>query len=405
MDIFDKYANVAGRHDRLLELGIDPFAVRIDEILSATLARINGRETILVGTNNYLGMTFDPACIEAGIEAMRHQGTGTTGSRIANGTYGLHKELEEEIARFLGRRKAIVFSTGYTANLGMIAGLAGPRDVILLDADSHSSIYDGCRLSGAKVIRFRHNDPDDLDKRLGRLGPEGDCKLVIVEGIYSILGDRGPLRELVEVKDRHGAFLLVDEAHSLGVFGDHGRGVAEADGVEAGCDFIAGTFSKRLGSIGGFGVSDHPRFEVLRFAARPYMFTASPGPATIATTLTALRRIQEMPELRTQIWANAGALYDGLAGQGFEICAPASPIIAVKLKDELTAVWAWNRLLELGVYVNLALPPGTPNGACLLRCSLSAAHTRAQIDEVVRRFGVLGEELAALPAALAAEVA
>jgi 8-amino-7-oxononanoate synthase len=402
MDIFDKYNHVASRHDQLLELGVDPFAVRIDEILSATDARINGRDTILVGTNNYLGLTFDPDCIEAGVAAMRSQGTGTTGSRIANGTYGLHRELEQALARFTGRRHAIVFSTGYQANLAMLAGLAGPRDVILLDADSHSSLYDGCRLSGAKTIRFRHNDPDDLDRRLTRLGGEGEIRLVVVEGIYSILGDQGPLREIAAVKKRHGAFLLVDEAHSFGVFGASGRGVAEALAIEADCDFVAGTFSKSLGAIGGFAVSDHPRFERLRYCARPYMFTASPGPATMATVLAALGKIERQPELRSRIWTNAAALYDGLAARGFAICAPASPIIAVRLPDEPTAVWAWNRLLELGVYVNLALPPGTPNGACLLRCSLSAAHTPAQIAEVVRRFAVMGEELAALPAMAAA---
>jgi 8-amino-7-oxononanoate synthase len=183
------------------------------------------------------------------------------------------------------------------------------------------------------------------------------------------------------------------------VFGASGRGVAEADGVEADVDFIAGTFSKSLGAIGGFAVSDHPSFELIRVCARPYMFTASPGPATIASVRAALRRIAEEPALRDRIWANAKALHGGLSGHGFAVCAAMSPIIAVRLPDEATAVWAWNRLLKLGVYVNLALPPGTPNGVCLLRCSLSAAHTPAQITEVVRRFGVLAEELAgAVPA-------
>jgi 8-amino-7-oxononanoate synthase len=245
------------------------------------------------------------------------------------------------------------------------------------------------------VVRFRHNDPDDLDKRLARNAEAGECKLVIVEGTYSMLGDKAPLREIVEVKRRHRAFLLVDEAHSFGVFGAHGRGVAEADGVEPEVDFIAGTFSKSLGAIGGFGVSDHPRFELLRIAARPYMFTASPGPATIASVHAALRRIEEEPGLRERIWANARALYAGLVGQGFQVMAEMSPIIAVRLADEATTYRAWNRLLELGVYVNLALPPGTPNGVCLLRCSLSAAHTPAQITTVLERFATLAHELAA----------
>jgi len=247
MDLFDKYALVAGRHSKLLQAGADPFGVCLDELTSATEARINGRDTILVGTNNYLGLTFEPECMAAAEAAVRAYGTGTTGSRIANGTYGLHRELEAEIARFLKRRSAMIFPTGYQANLGMLAGLAGPRDVILMDADSHSSIYDGCRLSGATVIRFRHNDPDDLDRRLGRLQEQGDCKLIVVEGIYSMLGDRAPLAEFAEIKRRHAAFLLVDEAHSLGVLGAHGRGAAEEQGIEDDVDCVVGTFSKSLG--------------------------------------------------------------------------------------------------------------------------------------------------------------
>jgi 8-amino-7-oxononanoate synthase len=336
-----------------------------------------------------MGITFDPECMDAACDAIKTFGTGTTGSRIANGTYGLHQALEEEIADFLGRRSAIVFSTGYQANLGMLAGLAGPKDTILMDSDSHSSMYDGCRLSGASVVRFRHNDPADLDRRLTRLGDDGGCRLVIVEGIYSMLGDRAPLREFVEVKKRHGAFLFVDEAHSLGVIGENGRGVAEEQGVEDEVDFVAGTFSKSLGSIGGYGASNHPKFDVLRFTSRPYMFTASPSPSNVASVLTALKRLRAEPERRQRLWNNARQLYDGLSGLGFEICAPMGPVIALKMPDETTAVQAWNLLLENGVYVNLALPPGTPNGACLLRCSLSAAHTAEQIDQVIERFGAV----------------
>ena len=251
MDVFDKYALVAGRHGKVLQAGADPFGVCVDELLSATRGRVNGRDTILVGTNNYLGLTLDPECMEAAAAAIREHGTGTTGSRIANGTYAMHRGLEHEIAAFMRRRSALVFPTGYQANLGMLAGLAGPRDVILMDADSHSSIYDGCRLSGATVVRFRHNDPDDLDRRLSRLADQGECKLVVVEGIYSMLGDQAPLAELAEVKERHGAYLLVDEAHSVGVLGARGRGAAEAQAVEQKVDFVAGTFSKSLGSVGG----------------------------------------------------------------------------------------------------------------------------------------------------------
>ncbi|MEQ9609168.1 MAG: aminotransferase class I/II-fold pyridoxal phosphate-dependent enzyme [Kiloniellaceae bacterium] len=386
MSLFDKYNQVNARHDRLIAAGRDPFNICMDRIVSATEAIIDGREVILVGTNNYLGLTFDPDCVEATVEAVRREGTGTTGSRIANGTYSSHRDLELDIGSFLGRKAAMVFPTGYQANLGIIAGLAGPKDTILLDADSHASIYDGCRLSGATLIRFRHNSPADLDKRLERLKGDNTSKLVIVEGIYSILGDQAPLDEFVDVKRRHGVELLVDEAHSLGVFGDNGRGIAEAYGVEQDVDYVVGTFSKSLGAVGGFGASDNPAFERLRFTSRPYMFTASSSPSSIATARATLKKIKAQPGLRLQLWDNARALYKGLSDLGFEICAEASPIIAVRLRDEESAVFMWNALINAGVYVNLALPPGTPDGSCLLRCSLSAAHTPAQVRRVCEVF-------------------
>ena len=386
MSLFDKYDQVSARHDRLLDAGRDPFNIRMDRIVSATEAIIDGREVILVGTNNYLGLTFDPDCIEAAVEAIRREGTGTTGSRIANGTYASHHALEKEIAAFLDRRSAMVFPTGYQANLGILAGLAGSKDIILLDSDSHASIYDGCRLSGATLIRFRHNSPADLDKRLERLKNDPSSKLIVVEGIYSMLGDQAPLDEFVDVKRRHGVELLVDEAHSLGVFGDHGRGTAESMGVEKDVDYVVGTFSKSLGAVGGFGASDNPQFERLRFTSRPYMFTASSSPSSIATVMATLRKIQSQPELRAKLWHNAKALYNGLRDLGFSICAETSPIIAVRLPNEESAVFMWNALIDSGVYVNLALPPGTPDGSCLLRCSLSAAHTPQQVQRICEVF-------------------
>lgn len=404
MDILAKYDAIAARRETMLEAGDNPFGLRMDRILSPTEALIDGRRTLLVGTNNYLGLTFDPDCVEAGVTALRDQGTGTTGSRIANGSYALHEELEAAIARYLRRRTAIVWPTGYQANLGVIAGLAGPNDTILLDADSHSSIYDGCRLSGATLVRFRHNDPADLDKRLARLRGQEDAGkgavLVIVEGIYSMLGDIAPLQEFAEVKERHGAFLLVDEAHSVGVMGETGRGVAEAQGVEDKVDFLAGTFSKSLGAIGGFGASDHPHFDRLRYCSRPYMFTASASPASVATVTAAIARIEAQPGLIRDLWRNAEALHGGLSGLGFEIASEVSPVVAVKLPDERLAVAFWNALLQAGVYVNLAVPPGTPGGVCLLRCSVSAAHTPEQIERVVATFAQVREALASLmPAA------
>ncbi len=399
MDLFDKMAGLPALHEQIVAAGQDPFGVCMDEMRHATEAIIGGRKVVLAGTNNYLGLTFDRECVDAAQDALERLGTGTTGSRIANGTYTEHRTLEKEIASFFDFGSAMVFPTGYQANLGVISAIAGPDDYILLDADCHACIYDGCRMTGATVIRFRHNSPSDLEKRLQRLDGGGGNKLIIVEGLYSMFGDIAPLAEFAEIKRKYGAYLYVDEAHSVGVFGEHGRGVAEHAGVLEDVDFIVGTFSKSLGSIGGFCASDHPKFPYLRFASRPYMFTASLSPANVASVTTALRRISSDPSLRQTLWRNAHALYDRLSDLGLTLAAPASPIIAVKIPSQDQAVMYWNKLIAAGVYVNLAIPPGTPNSTSLLRCSASAAHTPAQIERIAEAFAMVAEDMRAYEAA------
>lgn len=393
MDILDKYDSIAERHDQLLANGAEPFGLCMDRIVSATEAIVEGKPVILFGTNNYLGLTFDPDCIEAAAESLRTQGTGTTGSRIANGTYGSHKALEAEMAAFFEKKQTMVYPTGYQANLGAIAGVAGARDLIYLDADSHSSIYDGCRLSGADLVRFRHNDPADLDRRLARVKDESQQKVVVLESIYSMFGDCAPLEAFIEVKERHGAILILDEAHSVGVFGKRGQGLAYELGLLDKVDFIVGTFSKSLGAVGGFCSSSHPSFDTLRFTTRQYMFTASSSPSSIASVRCALGKMADHPELRQRLWQNCKDLHDSFHAMGLEVCAEASPIIAVRLPDEATAVTMWNALLQNGVYVNLALPPGTPENTCLLRCSVSAAHTPEQIDRICQTFAAVIEQI------------
>ena len=388
IDLFDKHRALAERHARMLAVGADAVGLTNEQMLSPTRAIINGRDTILAGTNNYMGITFEPDCVKAGQEALAQFGTGTTGSRIANGTYALHKQLEAQLASFLNRRHCIVFTTGYQANLGMMAGLAGPRDTIFLDADSHSSIYDGCTLSGAKLVRFRHNDATDLDKRLARSEGEEGGRLVVLEGIYSMLGDRAPLADFVAVKKQRGFQLLVDEAHSFGVLGPHGRGLADEAGLEDEADFVVGTFSKSVGAIGGFGAGNHPLFETLRYAMRPYMFTASSSPASIATSIAAMKTLAREPERRDRLRQNSERLFNGFKALGLDTgCETVSPVIAVKCPDEPSTIAMWNALLAAGVYVNIALPPGTPNKLCLLRCSVSAAHTELEIDTIIHLFG------------------
>jgi 8-amino-7-oxononanoate synthase len=391
MALLDKFRQIADAREALARLGEDPFRATIERILSPTEAIVNGRPMILAGTNNYLGLTLDTQCIEAAVGALREEGTGTTGSRMANGSYSGHVALEKELADFYGRRWCVVFSTGYLANLGLIATLTGPGDVILIDADCHASIYDGCRMSGAEVIRFRHNDVGDLDKRLRRLGGRRANALVIVEGIYSTLGDRAPLAEVAAIKQEHGAGLLVDEAHSLGVLGERGRGLSEESDVESSVDFIVGTFSKSLGATGGFCVSDHPEAELIRYGSRPYIFTASPCPAVIASTRAALNKLRTEPELRVRLWNNARQLYQSLQEMGFRLGPEVSPIVAARFEQREEAIGLWNALLDQGVYVNMILPPAAPDGGSLLRCSATAAHTSDQIERICRAFATARE--------------
>jgi 8-amino-7-oxononanoate synthase len=391
MGLFDRFQALRGLlDDAVAQYGANPFAVKMDRVLSPTEAIVNGRPTILAGTNNYLGLTFNEECKAAAIEAVHSEGTGTTGSRIANGSYALHKNLEAELARFYGRRHAMIYTTGYQANLAVLSTLAGSEDYLILDADSHASIYDASRLGAATVIRFKHNDPTDLDKRLTRLAGTGGNKVIVVEGIYSMLGDQAPLAEFAEVKRKHGAYIVVDEAHSMGVLGANGRGLAEAAGVEADIDFVVGTFSKSLGAIGGFCVSDHADFDIMRVVSRPYMFSASLPPSIVASVSAALKVIEQRPELRTRLWANVNTLYDGLKRHGFRLGPTKGPVVAVHLPTAEAGIQVWSALLEAGVYVNLALPPATPNGTALLRCSVCAAHSRRQLETIVETLTGIG---------------
>lgn len=386
MKLFEKFQPLAATRAQLAAFGTLPIGVVTERIVSATEGLIEGRRVILAGTNNYLGLTFERECIEAAQRAVAEQGTGTTGSRMANGTYGSHLALERELAEFYGVPSAVVFSTGFLATMGVVSTLAGQGDTILLDADCHASIYEGTRLSGADVVRFRHNDPADLEKRLRRLGERAERTLIVVEGIYSMLGDRAPLAEMAAVKRELGGCLLVDEAHSLGVLGATGRGLCQEAGVEDDVDLVVGTFSKSLGSVGGFCVSRHPELDLMRNAVRSYIFTASPAPSVIASTRVALRILRERDELREHLWRNVHHLYDGLAGAGFRLGPQPSPVVAVEVGSQEQALVWWHDLLARGVYVNLILPPATPSGACLLRCSLSAAHTPEQVDAILAAF-------------------
>lgn len=391
-DLFSKFDPLIAEREALLATGVrDPFAIVMEKVTSPTRAVIQGRDTILLGTYNYMGMTFDPDVVASGKRALDEYGSGTTGSRVLNGTYQSHRECEEALKEFYGTMHAMVFSTGYQANLGMISTLAGKGDYIILDADSHASIYDGCWLGNAEIVRFRHNSVEDLDKRLGRLPPEAG-KLVVLEGVYSMFGDIAPLPEMVAVAKKHGAMILCDEAHGMGFFGEHGRGVFEELGCEADIDFVVGTFSKSVGTVGGFCVSNHPKFEVLRLVCRPYVFTASLPPSVVATAATSIRKLMHSGEKRAHLWKNSRRLHQGLRDMGFTLGTETaqSAIIAVMLPDQQTTVLMWQALLELGLYVNMARPPATPAGTFLLRCSLCAEHSDEEVGQILQMFETAG---------------
>ncbi|MGC6401052.1 serine palmitoyltransferase [Sphingomonas sp. FW199] len=397
-DLMSKFDGLIAERQALLDSGVtDPFAIVMERVTSPTEAVIKGKPTILLGTYNYMGMTFDADVIAAGHAALDQFGSGTNGSRMLNGTFRDHMEVEQALREFYGVSGAIVFSTGYMANLGMISTLAGKGDYIILDADSHASIYDGCKQGVAEIVRFRHNDVADLDKRLGRL-PADAGKLVVLEGVYSMLGDIGPLKEMVAVAKKHGAMVLSDEAHSMGFFGPNGRGVYEAQGCEADVDFVVGTFSKSVGTVGGFCVSNHPKFEAIRLACRPYIFTASLPPSVVATATTSIRKLMTAHDKRERLWSNARMLHGGLKALGFKLGteSPESAIIAVILTDQTQAVAMWQALLENGLYVNMARPPATPAGTFLLRCSLCAEHTPEQLTRVLGMFEAAGKAVGVL---------
>jgi 8-amino-7-oxononanoate synthase len=395
MTLLSKFAPLAQLRDALTAgIRVPSIATPMDAVHSATEATIDGRRVLLAGTNNYLGLTFDPECRAAAIQAVQALGTGTTGSRMASGNYAGHRALEREFAAAFGWPSGIVFSTGYQANLGAISALAGPDEFLLVDADGHASIHDACRLSAATTIRFRHNDPENLARRLERLGEDAKRTLIVVESLYSVLGDRAPLKEFVEVKERYGAWLIVDEAHSFGMYGPRGLGIcAELDLLDR-VDFILGTFSKSLGGVGGFCVSRHAEFELLRLASRPYIFTASPPPAVIAATHAALKRLLAGDDLRERLWRHIHRFHAAVGQLGYRVgSTDPGPVVALVFSEREAAIALWQGLLDAGIYTNLMVPPSTPAGLNIVRISLSAAHSDENIGRMIEVLGQLAGQL------------
>jgi 8-amino-7-oxononanoate synthase len=358
---------------------------------------------VMLGSNNYLGLTGDERVKQAALDAVNRYGTGLTGSRFLNGTIDLHLELESELADWLGTEAALVFSTGHQANLGALGTILGPGDTVIADSGDHASILDGCILSRAKLRAFRHNRLDLLEKQLTRAENDGGGVLVVVDGVFSMEGDVAPLPEIAELCNRYGARLMVDEAHALGVLGARGAGTSELLGVEDRVDLRMATFSKSLASCGGVIAGPADVIEYLRIQARPFMFTASGVPAAVGAALAAVRicRSEEGRELFARVLANARYLYDGLRGLGFQVVEPTrlgdgqeivTPVVPVVVGDDWNAGLLWKALYDGGVFVNTALHPAVPPGGALLRTSVMATHDEATLDRALDVFATVKRE-------------
>jgi 8-amino-7-oxononanoate synthase len=408
VDVFEK----ARSHERLEQLeaakqhDLLPY-FRLLTSEAGPVVEMEGRETIMLGSNNYLGLTGDARVKDAAREALEAYGTGVTGSRLLNGTTPLHVELERELAEWMGTEEAIVFTTGYQANVGCIGTILAPGDTVICDSGDHASILDGCKLSGAKLRPFRHNRMDKLEKMLQRAGEDGGGVLAVVDGVFSMEGDVCDLPRIVELCRSHGARLMVDEAHGAGVLGARGAGAAELFGLEDEVDLRMGTFSKSLASCGGFIAGPADVIEYLRISSRSFVFSASAVPAAVGAALAALRVIRsDGPQLFEALLGNAAYLREGLRGLGLKVIEPGTlpdgsvattPVVPVIVGDDWQAVLLWKALFEAGVYTNVAIHPAVPPGGALLRTSLMATHEREQLDRALEIISRTIEDFPELP--------
>ena len=379
MDLFDKHLNENAVIAR--ERGIYPYFHELESRQDVEVV-MEGKRRIMLGSNNYLGLTVHPRVVEAGVQALREYGSGCSGSRFLNGTLTLHTSLERELADFLGKEAVMTFSTGFQSNLGIISAICGKNDYVICDRENHASIYDGCKLSYATMLRYRHNDMEHLEKCLQRVQDTAGV-LIVTDGVFSMGGDIANLPEIVRLAKAYGARVMVDDAHGLGVLGNGGRGTADYFGLADDVDIIMGTFSKSLASIGGFMAASERIVDYVRHASRPYIFCASIPPASAATAREALRILREQPELPARLHALSMYMRSGLKSRGIAIRDSETPIIPIYTYDVFTTLETAKELYDEGVYVNPVLPPATPATECLLRTSYMATHTEALLDEAL----------------------
>ncbi|RKX69163.1 8-amino-7-oxononanoate synthase [candidate division WOR-3 bacterium] len=393
MDIIDKALAYYKRVEMAKNLGYYPYFTPIESVQDRRV-RIMGRELIMIGSNNYLGLTNHPKLKRMAQEAVAKYGTTCSGSRFLNGTLDIHIELEKRLAEFFEKDEAIVFSTGFQTNLGIISSLVGKDDYVIIDRQDHASIIDGCRLSFGTILKYGHNDMDDLKRILEEI-PKDKGKLIVVDGVFSMEGDLAPLPDIVELKERYNARLLVDDAHGVGVLGEKGRGTCEHFGLLDRVDFIMGTFSKSFASLGGFVVGDHKPITYSRHNARSLIFSASMVPASVASALGALEIIETEPERRQRLREITEKMLNGYKALGLDTGDSCTPIIPIIIGDDMKTFTFWKRLFEKGVFVNPVISPAVPQGRQLLRTSYMATHTDEDLDLVLKAFREVVEELGA----------
>jgi 8-amino-7-oxononanoate synthase len=387
-DLFDKVGGFTQAKDAIAA-GIYPYFRALSDTEGA-IAAFEGKEVVMCGSNNYLGLTTDPRVRKAAMEAVERYGTSVTGSRFLNGTLELHLELDRRLAKFVNKEAALVFSTGYQTNVGTISALVQKGDYVIIDKDDHASIVDGCLLSRGEMKRFRHNDISSLDDVLAKL-PSDAGKLVVVDGVYSMGGDIAPLPEIVAICKKYGARIMVDDAHGIGVTGN-GRGTAHHFGLTDDVDLIMGTFSKSFASIGGFIAGKADVIHYVQHHARSLIFSAALTAPNAAAALRALDIMETEPELVETLWDNAEYMRKGLIGMGYDTGKSNTPIIPILIRDDLRTVFAWHSLINEGVYTNPVVPPGVPPGSSLLRTSYMASHTKEHLDRALKAFKVVGEQ-------------
>ena len=388
-DIFDKCYKF-DKAKILISHGLYPYFRTIESAQDPEII-INGRRLIMVGSNNYLGLTNHPKVKEAAIEAIKKYGTGCAGSRFLNGTLDIHVQLEEKLARFMQKDAALIFSTGFQVNLGVISALVGKDDIVIIDKMDHASIIDGCRLSFGEIRKFKHNDMADLERVLREY--EDKDKLIVIDGVFSMEGDIAHLPDIVELAKKYGARLMVDDAHGIGVLGKTGRGTAEHFGLEDEVDLIMGTYSKSLASIGGFISGSADVIHYIKHTARSLIFSASPPPASVAAVSAAVDIIENEPERREQLWKNTTRMLHGFKQLGFEVGHSETPIIPVLVGDDEKAFLMAVMLQEEGVFANVAVTPAVPTGKALIRTSYMATHTDEHLDIVLKAFEEVGKKL------------